>query len=256
MQEGSPEGQARACVRLGAIFLQQGAVLDGVLCLRKANMVFQELKLLGDLANASVLLGRGIINGRDKLPWSVAVQQQRAAGFLNAALRVSKANDLHPTHMASRMHLALLALWCGDADQAVQQLESYLDLCVGEVGPKYCSGCLQKRGVDAPMMVCGGCRVARFCNELHQSMTWKGNPEHFSYGIRHKDVCPLLKQWRYIKKGRVEKTAALRGMMLRVLEKTLDASAHKNDEDVKVKVSLEFHRYLSGDVEDSVGEAS
>lgn len=256
MQEGSPEGQARACVRLGAIFLQQGAVLDGVLCLRKANMVFQELKLLGDLANASVLLGRGIINGRDKLPWSVAVQQQRAPGFLNAALRVSKANDLHPTHMASRMHLALLALWCGDADQAVQQLESYLDLCVGEVGPKYCSGCLQKRGVDAPMMVCGGCRVARFCNELHQSMTWKGNPEHFSYGIRHKDVCPLLKQWRYIKKGRVEKTAALRGMMLRVLEKTLDASAHKNDEDVKVKVSLEFHRYLSGDVEDSVGEAS
>ena len=256
MQEGSPEGQARACVRLGSIFLQQGAVLRGVLCLRKASMVFQELKLLGDLADASVLLGRGIIHGRDKLPWPVADQQHRAAVFLNAALRVSKANDLHPTHMASRMYLALLALWCGDADEAVQQVESYLDLCVGEVGPKYCIGCLQKRGVDAPMMVCGGCRVARFCNELHQSMTWKGSPEHFSYGIRHKDVCPLLKQWRLITKGRAEKTAALREMMLRVLQRTLDASVHGRDEDVKVEVTVEFHRYLLGDVEDSVGGVS
>ena len=114
--------------------------------MRKAIMVFQELNLLGDMVDASVLLGRGIIHGRDKLPWPVADQQHRAAVFLKTALRVSQEIDLPPTHMPSRMYLALLALWCGDADEAVQQVESYLDLCVGEVGPKYCIGCLQKRG--------------------------------------------------------------------------------------------------------------
>jgi hypothetical protein len=87
-------------------------------------------------------------------------------------------------------------------------------------------------------------------------MTWKGSPEHFSYGIRHKDVCPLLKQWRLITKGRAEKTAALREMMLRVLQKTLDASVYERDEDVNVEVTLEFHRYVLGDVEDAVGGVS
>ena len=31
-------------------------------------------------------------------------------------------------------------------------------------------------------------------------MSWKGQAEQ-SYGVRHKDICPLLKQWRLLANG-------------------------------------------------------
>ena len=33
-------------------------------------------------------------------------------------------------------------------------------------------------------------------------MAWKGETEIFSYGISHKGICPLLKQWRQVTKGK------------------------------------------------------
>ena len=33
-------------------------------------------------------------------------------------------------------------------------------------------------------------------------MSWEGETEGFSYGISHKLICPLLKQWRRVTKGK------------------------------------------------------
>ena len=33
-------------------------------------------------------------------------------------------------------------------------------------------------------------------------MAWKGETENFCYGISHKGICPLLKQWRRVAKGK------------------------------------------------------
>ena len=33
-------------------------------------------------------------------------------------------------------------------------------------------------------------------------MAWKGETEILSYGISHKGMCPLLKQWRKVAKGK------------------------------------------------------
>ena len=33
-------------------------------------------------------------------------------------------------------------------------------------------------------------------------MAWKGETEMFCYGIPHKGICPLLKQWRQVAKGK------------------------------------------------------
>ena len=33
-------------------------------------------------------------------------------------------------------------------------------------------------------------------------MAWKGEAEGFCYGISHKGICPLLKQWRRVAKGK------------------------------------------------------
>ena len=59
------------------------------------------------------------------------------------------------------------------------------------------------RGEDAPMMACAGCRFAWYCNEAHQRMGWKGEASWFSFGVPHKAICPLLKQWRrHVAKGK------------------------------------------------------
>ena len=33
-------------------------------------------------------------------------------------------------------------------------------------------------------------------------MAWQGETEEYSYGISHKGICPLLKQWWQVAKGK------------------------------------------------------
>ena len=33
-------------------------------------------------------------------------------------------------------------------------------------------------------------------------MAWKGEADHFCYGVSHQGICPLLKQWRQVAKGK------------------------------------------------------
>ena len=46
-------------------------------------------------------------------------------------------------------------------------------------------------------------------------MSWEGETEDFCYGISHKGICPLLKQWRQVAKGKatVESSGLLEAMV-------------------------------------------
>ena len=49
-------------------------------------------------------------------------------------------------------------------------------------------------------------------------MLWKGEAEECSYGITHKAICPLLKQWRQVAKGKATaESAGLREAMVEYL---------------------------------------
>ena len=55
-------------------------------------------------------------------------------------------------------------------------------------------------------------------------MAWKGEVENFSYGISHKGICPLLKQWRQVAKGKATvESAGLRGAMVEYLRAAVSA---------------------------------
>ena len=55
-------------------------------------------------------------------------------------------------------------------------------------------------------------------------MAWKGETEIFSYGISHKDICPLLKQWRRVSKGKATvESAGLREAMVEYLRAAVSA---------------------------------
>ena len=49
-------------------------------------------------------------------------------------------------------------------------------------------------------------------------MAWKGEAEEVCYGMSHKGICPLLKQWRQVAKGKgTEESAGLRQEMVEYL---------------------------------------
>ena len=49
-------------------------------------------------------------------------------------------------------------------------------------------------------------------------MAWKGEVENFCYGVSHKGICPLLKQWRRVAKGKATvESAGLREAMVEYL---------------------------------------
>ena len=55
-------------------------------------------------------------------------------------------------------------------------------------------------------------------------MAWKGEAENFSYGVRHKAICPLLKQWRQVAKGKTTvESAGLREAMVEYLRAAVSA---------------------------------
>ena len=55
-------------------------------------------------------------------------------------------------------------------------------------------------------------------------MAWIGEAEQCSYGISHKAICPLLKQWRQVAKGKATvESAGLRGAMVENLRVAVSA---------------------------------
>ena len=55
-------------------------------------------------------------------------------------------------------------------------------------------------------------------------MAWKGEAEGFSYGISHQGICPLLKQWRQVAKGKATvESAGLREAMVEYLRAAVSA---------------------------------
>ena len=55
-------------------------------------------------------------------------------------------------------------------------------------------------------------------------MAWRGEAEDVCYGISHKGICPLLKQWRQVAKGKATvESAGLREAMVEYLRAAVSA---------------------------------
>ena len=55
-------------------------------------------------------------------------------------------------------------------------------------------------------------------------MAWRGEAEECSYGVPHKAICPLLKQWRQVAKGKATaESAGLREAMVEYLRAAVSA---------------------------------
>ena len=63
-------------------------------------------------------------------------------------------------------------------------------------------------------------------------MAWKGEAENSCYGITHKAICPLLKQWRQVGKGKATvESAGLREAMVEYLRAAVSAGGGEGQGD-------------------------
>ena len=74
-------------------------------------------------------------------------------------------------------------------------------------------------------------------------MAWKGETEIFSYGISHKLICPLLKQWRQVAKGKATvESAGVREAMMEYLKASV-SGAGVSREGGRLEHGLRAHVY-------------
>jgi len=99
-----------------------------------------------------------------------------------------------------------------ECHRGVHFLENYLDLATerfsleNQVGlhvrqSSHCHGCFTARESTETLSVCSQCKVARFCNVSCQRRA--STVSNFRVGVKHKDICPVLKLWRRWQKVRV-----------------------------------------------------
>ena len=63
-------------------------------------------------------------------------------------------------------------------------------------------------------------------------MSWEGENEGFCYGISHQGICPLLKQWRRVAKGKATvESSGLREAMVEYLRAAVSAGEDEGQGD-------------------------
>ena len=223
---GDRKGVATACGNLGVCMSSTGEYLKAISYFETQHAIAVELGLEASQASAAFKIGAAMrlhvrawrsaaaspalspAAGTSRVTRSSASTTGRSSASTLLEDRVKEAATWLKTaraagHENASLQLAHLAFDAGLEDRALDHLKDYLSCRVAQ-GRAWCDGCSQRRGEDAPMLTCSGCRVARFCNKDHQKMASKSVAEGGNVWIgRHKDICGLLRKWRGVKKDGV-----------------------------------------------------
>ena len=102
--------------------------------------------------------------------------------------------------------LLRLAFANADAEnetEALEYLHKMLELCLHDAATQ-CLQCMQAHYKDDTMLTCGGCRIARFCNEdCQRHASSKDGSRNGNHIVRHKELCPLLREWHKMQINRM-----------------------------------------------------
>ena len=120
----------------------------------------------------------------------------KASEIYSNVLDIAESNPHHVVrNLRAQVYLekAKLVYMQDNLDEAVEWLERHLDLVV-TMGRTLCMGCGLVRCNQDEMLSCSHCKAVRYCNKDHQRMSWIGDG--------HKFICPLLRKWRRMMKGK------------------------------------------------------
>ena len=107
------------------------------------------------------------------------------------------------------LHLAFMMFHMGNQDMGRLHLRQHLDLQL-KISHSWCRGCSFIAKANKRQLICCGCHVVGFCDKICQKAASGQNKYCFEHSdiiacnpVRHKDICPLINQWRRVAKGKV-----------------------------------------------------
>jgi len=132
-----------------------------------------------------------------------------AKGWFDTALELAITHNSIDIQTDCLLHLAFTTFHMGSHDVGRQHLRQHLDLQL-KIGHRWCRGCSLIANPGKHQLICCGCHVVGFCDKRCQKAA-SGQTKHCiehsdiiaCNPVRHKDICPLIKQWRRVAKGRV-----------------------------------------------------
>ena len=175
---GDRLGHAQTLFNLSRCHCRQQQYREAIACLKQCWPVYEELGEVCGQARAALQVGAALWAqaqtedfgiapagaSRDFSPSACAVQD--AEIWLRKALALAISGGIANIKQDAQMHLACLAYFNGEEDEALALLAQYLQGWV-IVGRSECVGCGQVRGEDLPMLRCDGCHVARYYRTTH-----------------------------------------------------------------------------------------
>jgi len=109
-----------------------------------------------------------------------------------------------------RLWLAYVTFSLGRNEEALGYLRKFLDLQVEKILSDRCHFCGQINTAKCTLQKCSACRVSKFCNVACQRAA--SAKKHMGTGrivVTHKAICPLLTQWRKVKRGQISKGSSI-----------------------------------------------
>jgi tetratricopeptide (TPR) repeat protein len=150
-QLGDVQHQAQAALNMGVTLWTQG------LAERQAAVAAAASADSGSPMHSDLQMQK---KGAERL-----VQAQQ---WLATALDRNIAAPIITIELDTTLNLSCLAFFMSQKAEALKHLHAHLDLCVKHARDS-CAGCWQRRGEDAPMSTCSGCKVARSVLHLRTS---------------------------------------------------------------------------------------
>lgn len=185
---GNYVGAIQVCANMGKCDLNSGNIARAVSFFKQYHRMAKNVNIGCFTRDATYSIGVAL---------RIKVRNTRCDDEAREAEEwLQNAKDLG--HKTASLQLARLAFDAHQSDKAISHLKDFMSLFM-QLGPNQCSGCHQMREHDVSMLMCGGCRVAKFCNVEHQKMASKRvSSGRMLLNIRHKEVCGLLGKWKKV----------------------------------------------------------
>jgi len=132
-----------------------------------------------------------------------------AKSWLDTACKLAITHNSMDIKADCLLHLAFTVFHMGNQDIGRLHLRQHLELQL-EIKHSWCRGCSSIASPKKHQLICCGCYVVGFCNKTCQMAASGKTKSCFEHSdiiacnpVRHKDICPLINQWRRVKKGKV-----------------------------------------------------
>ena len=113
-----------------------------------------------------------------------------------------------------QLWLAYVTYSLGRNEEALCFLRKFLDMQIDKPLNDQCRFCGQINTAKCVLLKCSACRVSKFCSVACQKAA--STKRHMATGrivVTHKTVCPLLTQWRKVKRGQISKGFSIQAQL-------------------------------------------